>query len=165
MASFIDGHADVWSLFTDGSFLRELVAGSPNSTPTEPLPKWQGSRPEASSSAAAIDLGVGFVAIRKEAGLFPGEKLALRTPADYRGNASLLRIQRGAVVNCDRILLVDDWIETGVQALTAKELIVEAGGDFVGASVVVDETSREVRAELAHFSALLSQELVQAGLT
>jgi adenine phosphoribosyltransferase len=165
--SFIDGHADVWSLFTDGSCLHGLVAALTQPYANRAVTKVAGieARGFILGSAAALHLGVGFVAIRTEAGLFPGEKLARRTPPDYRGNASLLRIQRDAVVNCDRILLVDDWIETGVQALTAKELIVEAGGDFVGATVVVDETTQEIRAELAHFSALVSQELLQAGLT
>jgi hypothetical protein len=122
---------------------------------------WQPARPGRRSTH--VRLGVGFVAIRKEAGLFPGEKLARRTPADYRGRASLLRLQRRAVLKGDRILLVDDWIETGVQALTTKELILEAGADFVGATVVVDETSAGVRAELAHFSSLVPRELLDAG--
>jgi len=60
-------------------------------------------------AAVAARMGVGFVAIRKQSGLYPGPKLEKKAPADYRGNRTTLRLQRAAITPGDRILLVDDW--------------------------------------------------------
>jgi adenine phosphoribosyltransferase len=46
------------------------------------------------------------------------------------------------------VLLVDEWITTGAQATAAKRLIEDAGGDFVGAAVVVDATDNATRRTL-----------------
>ncbi len=54
-------------------------------------------------AAVAAELGVGFVAIRKEKGLFPGPKVTRRTEADYRGRTCVLRLQREGRGDEDRI--------------------------------------------------------------
>jgi adenine phosphoribosyltransferase len=66
-------------------------------------------------TAAALELGVGFVPVRKADGLFPGPKGVAEAGTDYRGNWHTLRLQRAALADGDRVLLVDDWIETGSQ--------------------------------------------------
>lgn len=73
--------------------------------------------------AAALELGVGFVAARKAGGMFRGEKLARKTEPDHRGIRHSLRIQRASLDQGDRVLLVDDWIETGSQALAVWDLL------------------------------------------
>ena len=55
----------------------------------------------------------------------------------------------------DRVLLVDDWLETGSQALAAKAMIEEVGAVFVGASVIVDQLSDVGRAQLGPFTAVI----------
>jgi adenine phosphoribosyltransferase len=40
---------------------------------------------------------------------------------------------------------VDDWIETGSQALAARALIEDCGAQYAGLSVLVDQSSEEVR--------------------
>ena len=55
----------------------------------------------------------------------------------------------------DRVLLVDDWVETGSQALAAKAMIEETGAVFVAASVIVDQLSDPGRARLGRFTALV----------
>ena len=45
----------------------------------------------------------------------------------------------------DRVLLVDEWIETGAQATAAARLARDAGAGWVGVSVIVDGTTSEVR--------------------
>ena len=77
-------------------------------------------------------------------GLFPGVKLERSTPPDYRNTETQLRIQRQSISVGDRVLLADDWCETGSQALTAKALIEEAGGEFVGTSIIVDQVAQDV---------------------
>jgi adenine phosphoribosyltransferase len=77
------------------------------------------------------------------------------TPPDYRKNSTRLRLQRHSVTPDDLVLLVDDWFETGSQAVTAKSLIEDAGARFAGASVIVDQLDPEVRSSLGRFSALI----------
>lgn len=121
------------------------------------------SNREASSSEpqVALELGVGFVAIRKREGLFAGAKAEVRTAADYRGQEWTLRMQRVAVAPGDRLLLVDDWIETGSQARAAKRLVETCGGELAGIAVVVDQSSPEVRARFSRFVGLIRAEALK----
>jgi adenine phosphoribosyltransferase len=49
------------------------------------------------------------------------------------------------LVGNDEVLLVDDWIETGSQALAARALIEGNGASFAGLAVIVrDGTSPAV---------------------
>jgi adenine phosphoribosyltransferase len=60
-----------------------------------------------------------------------------------------LAIQRSAVREGERVLFVDDWAETGSQALAAKQLVEECGGEYAGLSMLVDQLSDETRNALA----------------
>lgn len=106
--------------------------------------------------AVALELGVGFAAIRKAAGLFPGEKLTRETDPDYRKLRHVLRMQRAALAPGDRALLVDDWIETGSQALGVRDLVVEAGAELVGCAVLVDQLDPAMRPRFGRVHALLA---------
>jgi adenine phosphoribosyltransferase len=153
---WIDGHA-VWRLFSDAVVLREPAVALGASFAAADVTKVAGveSRGFVLGAAVATHLGAGFVAIRKAGGLFPGAKVDRQTAPDYRGVENVLRLQRAAVSSADRVLLVDDWVEVGSQALTAKALIEEAGAAYAGCSVIVDDTDSEVRRRLAPFAALL----------
>jgi adenine phosphoribosyltransferase len=48
----------------------------------------------------------------------------------------------------DRVLLVDDWIETGAQAQAARSLIDDAGGIWIGVSAIVDQLNAARRRTL-----------------
>ena len=48
----------------------------------------------------------------------------------------------------ERVLVVDDWAETGSKALTARRLIEQCGGVYAGLSLLVDQLSAGVRAQL-----------------
>ena len=100
-------------------------------------------------AAVAVELGVGFVAVRKGEGIFPGKKVTRRSHPDYRGTRQVLRLQRDALGPGDRVLLVDDWIETGSQASAVREMVEECGGHWIGCSVVVDQTTPTQRADLS----------------
>jgi len=79
------------------------------------------------------------VPIRKAEGLFPGPKAVAQTELDYRGNRHELRLQRAALDAGDRVILLDDWIETGSQANAAKGLVEACGAELLGVAVVVRE--------------------------
>ncbi|HWL89938.1 MAG TPA: hypothetical protein VNP90_01120 [Actinomycetota bacterium] len=56
----------------------------------------------------------------------------------------------------DRVLLVDDWIETGSQALAARSLIEGTGAEFAGLAVIVrDGTPMEVQEQLQRLHVLI----------
>jgi adenine phosphoribosyltransferase len=154
--AFGDGHADVWRLFDDPAQLREIVEAL-----VEPfrgdVTKVAGleSRGFILGTAAALELDVGFVPVRKAAGLFPGPKAVAEAGTDYRGNRHTLRVQRAALDEGDRVLLVDDWIETGSQAAAAKQLVESCGAHLVGIATVVTELSPEAARGLAKLHALV----------
>lgn len=157
---WVDGHADLWPLFCDPRIFRRLVAALADPFRDAGVTKVAGieARGFILGGAVAYELSAGFVAVRKAAGLFPGPKFVRITPPDYRGTETQLRLQRPSVASGDRILLVDDWCETASQALTARTLIEDAGGEFVGLSVIVDQVTGETRAQLGRLSALIPYE-------
>ena len=53
------------------------------------------------------------------------------------------------------MLLVDDWAETGSQALTARTLVEECGATWAGVSLLVDQLDEAVRARLAPVAAVV----------
>ena len=146
---FVGGHADVWRLFDDATLLRDVATAL-----VEPfrgrVTKVAGieSRGFILGTAAALDLGVGFVPVRKAEGLFPGPKVVAMTELDYRSNRHELRLQRAALDAGDQVLLVDDWIETGSQARAAKSLVEACGAELLGLAVVVRQLAQEDTAGL-----------------
>jgi adenine phosphoribosyltransferase len=52
----------------------------------------------------------------------------------------------------DKVLIVDDWAETGSKATTARRLIEECGGRYVGLSLLVDQLDDAVREQLTPVS-------------
>jgi adenine phosphoribosyltransferase len=138
---WVSGHADVWSVFRDAKALSAVVAALAEPFKEGGVDAVCGveARGFLLGAAVAVELGAGFLPVRKGTGLFPGEKTFGQTAPDYRGLRHTLRLQRSAVAEKDRILLVDDWIETGNQALTVRGLVEQCGGTWVGCSVLVDQ--------------------------
>lgn len=148
---FVHGHADVLGLLADGRFLEQAAE-----VLAEPFLQAQVTKVVAVEArgfilgtAVALRLGSGLVPIRKEGSVHPGDKIERRTPRDWRGRESVLRVQRSALSAGDRALLVDDWAETGSQALTARALVEDCGAAYVGVSLLVDQLSPEVSDRLA----------------
>jgi len=152
-----DGHADVWRIFGDGEALGEVVASLVAPWRERGITKVCGieARGFILGGAAACALGVGFGAIRKQGSLFPGDKYEVETGPDYRGLRHVLEIQRQSVRSVDRVLLVDDWIERGSQALAARELIERCGGVLDGIAVMVDQLRDDLRAILPEVTRLV----------
>ena len=157
---WVGGHADVWRAFSDAALSPGLIGALAAPYRDSGITKVAGieARGFILGAAVAAQLGAGFVAIRKEHGLFPGPKLVRTAEPDYRGNRCVLRLQRSSVAAGDRVVLVDDWAEMGSQALAARVLLEEAGATWMGVSLVVDQLTDEVRARLAPVRALLLAE-------
>jgi adenine phosphoribosyltransferase len=85
-------------------------------------------------TALALKLGVGFVPVRK-GGKLPvkHERVSFR---DYSGVEKVLELRAEPWPPRTRVLLVDDWIETGATARAAAQLIEGAGGVVVGIAAI-----------------------------
>jgi adenine phosphoribosyltransferase len=64
--------------------------------------------------------------------------LITHTPPDYRDLNLRLGIREDHLGAGQRVLFVDDWIDTGAQAIGARALVKQAGAGWCGAAVVVD---------------------------
>ncbi len=104
-------------------------------------------------------MGLGLVLARKPGAVHPDSHRLLASTPDWRGRQLELLISRRAIRGGDRLLLVDDWVETGSPARTVAELVANNGGTVVGVSVLVDDTTDEVREQLNVISVLRSSEL------
>ena len=145
------GHADVWRWFDDAETLRAIAVALVDPF-RDAATKVAGieSRGFILGAACALELDVGFVPIRKGAGLFPGP--------GYRVGRQTLRLQRAALGAGECVLLVDDWIETGSQASGARTLIEDCGATFLGVAAIVDQLPPDRHEYLVRVHTLLAKE-------
>ncbi len=87
------------------------------------------------AGAVARELDAGFVAIRKQ-GKLPFETVGEDYELEY--GADRVEVHTDAILNGEKVLLVDDLIATGGTALASIRLIEAVGGDLVGCSFIVD---------------------------
>ena len=80
-------------------------------------------------SALALDMGVGFIPVRK-AGKLPGDVISQTYDLEY-GTATL-EVQTGIVPPGSRVVLVDDVLATGGTAAAAVALMDGVNADVLG---------------------------------
>lgn len=153
---YFDGHSDTLGLFAEGEFLVRAAAALAEPFRGVGITKVVGieARGFVLATGVALELGAGFAAVRKPGAIHPGPKAERRAPADWRGLESVLRLQRHAILPGEAVLLVDDWAETGSKAVTARRLVEDCGGRYVGLSLLVDQLPEGVRRELAPVAAV-----------
>jgi adenine phosphoribosyltransferase len=117
-----------------GPALAELVAG----TPTVVLGPQ--SRGALIGATVALHLGIGLVEVRKNPGPLADSNpwLEATTPPDYRDRNLRLGVRRDLLPSDARVLFVDEWIDTGGQAVAARRIVDKSGARWLGAAVVVD---------------------------
>lgn len=148
--SLVDTHTqgrrnDVTPLFADSSAFAELVADL--TRPFDPagidLVAGIDALGFILGTAMAIRLGKGFVPIRK------GGKLPVPTDRlefiDYTGQPKSLELRAGALQPGTRVLLADEWIETGAQVGAAIELIEHQGGIVIGIAAINIDINTKTR--------------------
>jgi adenine phosphoribosyltransferase len=157
---WIGGHADVLGLLSDAGFLARSVAALGDPFADAGVVKVVGveARGFVFGSAVATQLRAGFVPVRKPGSVHPGPKAVHLSEPDWRGRRMAYELQRAAIDEGDRVLLVDDWAETGSQALAARSLVEECGGTWVGLSLLVDQLQDDVRARLEPVRAVVRAE-------
>lgn len=159
-----DRWADVTGWWRDGALLARLgpELASLFSDADATVVVGTQSRGTLLGALVAAHLGVGLIEIRKNSGpAADSEAWRYRTtPPDYRDRHLTLGYPKRLLHAGERVLLVDDWIATGGQALGAKGLVEDAGAHWIGAAVVVDAlTEPRLRRDLAVKSLLHSREL------
>jgi adenine phosphoribosyltransferase len=163
---WVGGHADILGLLADGAFLAQAAEALAAPFRAAGVTKVAGveGRGFILGTAVALDLGVGFVPIRKRGAIHPGPKAVVRTAPDWRGNETELVIQRAVITTADRVLLVDDWIETGSQALAARQLIEDCDAHWAGLTVLVDQAEPTNRIRLEPFAAVAAYGILPPSL-
>jgi adenine phosphoribosyltransferase len=94
-------------------------------------------------AAIAGRLKKGFVPIRK------GGKLPVQTDTaefvDYTAQKKSLELRIGAIQPGTRVLVVDEWVETGAQVQAAIELVEKQGGVAIGVATINMEDNAVTR--------------------
>jgi len=95
-------------------------------------------------TAIARHLRVGIVPMRK------GGKLPVESErehfVDYSGEEKALELRHDALSADQKVLLVDDWIETGSQIRAAIRLVEKLGATVVGIAAIHMDRNRDTRA-------------------
>jgi adenine phosphoribosyltransferase len=91
----------------------------------------------------AAHLGVGLVEVRKDPSPSADSDrwFTARTPPDYRDRNLHLGARKDHLNDGHRVLLIDDWIQTGGQAVGARSIVEQSGATWCGAAVIVDGLS------------------------
>jgi adenine phosphoribosyltransferase len=85
--------------------------------------------------AVALELGVGFVPVRKP-GKLPHETIGQDYELEY--GTDRIEMHTDAIAPGERVLLIDDLIATGGTAEAAIHVIEQARGQIVAVAVVID---------------------------
>jgi adenine phosphoribosyltransferase len=86
-----------------------------------------------------------LVLIRKK-GKFPYKKSFIFSKGfeDYTGLKKGFEIKKSSIKKGERILIVDEWIETGAQMKIAVELIEKLGGKIIGISTINADRNKKI---------------------
>lgn len=88
-----------------------------------------------------VELGAGVQVEKNCKPDFDSDAWLQRTsPPDYADRHVRMGFRRGLVRPGDRAVMVDDWVESGGQALTVQALVKDAGAAWLGVATIVDAT-------------------------
>jgi adenine phosphoribosyltransferase len=158
---WVDGHADLSRVFRSADVLSVIGAAlaAPFGAATVTVVVSPEARGFVLGALVARELGIGLVLVRKHGSHHPGASVQVRTAPDWRGRELVLRLHPDALRPTDRVLVVDDWIETGSQATAIQTLITRCGAQVVGVAAPVDDTTQPTRRRLNLHGLLRSAEL------
>ena len=99
----------------------------------------------------AYDLNAGFIPVRKP-GKLPYKVITESYELEY--GEDQLEMHEDAVVEGERVLIVDDLIATGGTALATAKMVEAAGGQVAGFGFIVELAFLEGRAKLKDYETL-----------
>ena len=102
-------------------------------------------------AAVAVELGAGFVPLRKP-GKLPWQTARKTYQLEYGTDA--VEIHRDALRPGDRVLMVDDLLATGGTMAAACQLVESLGGQIVGCAFVIELAFLHGRDKLTNYDVL-----------
>jgi adenine phosphoribosyltransferase len=81
--------------------------------------------------------------------------MATRLCLDCSRQRERMEMLRASLEPQDRVLVVDDWEETGSQATATRSLIERCGASYIGLSLLVDQLTDEMRERLAPVASIV----------
>jgi adenine phosphoribosyltransferase len=109
----------------------------------------------------AVAAGAGFLPAYKDGGerRRVGASSWAETPPDHRGQCLRIGLDASRLGPADRVLLVDDWVDSGAQLDALHRVVAATGAEVVGAAAVVTTCPPAV-AERLRLRALLTGDLL-----
>ncbi|MCP3938458.1 MAG: hypothetical protein GY708_24185 [Actinomycetia bacterium] len=146
----VNDHPDIAGLFLDAGVLQML--GPALAAPLVELDVNVIIAPEARGFAlgtlVAAELGVGLVLARKAGNNHPGADMTVTSGVTWRGTPVEFVLRSEDIESAGRFAVVDDWITTGHSARAMRDPVVQAGGEYVGCTAIVNKATPETIAEL-----------------
>ncbi|PWU24192.1 adenine phosphoribosyltransferase [Candidatus Cerribacteria bacterium 'Amazon FNV 2010 28 9'] len=144
------GATDITPLLRDGkafhALIEAMIARSPKDIDLVACTEGRGF---ILGSAIAYCLHVGIVPLR-----YPGKlKNATysKTYIDYSQKEKTLEIHQDAITKKQKVLIVDDWVETGATVKACIYLVEQCGGIVSGILTFIDDTSEATKQELSMY--------------
>lgn len=81
--------------------------------------------------------------------------------SDYSKEEKTLEIQKNSIAEGEKVIIVDDWVETGNTIKAAIELIGKCGGKIVGIGAFMDDSSQELKKEFEQYSYRFLEEVTR----
>lgn len=97
----------------------------------------------------ALELGVGFVPVRK-LGKLPADTIRADYALEYGTNT--VEIHKDAIQPGQRVVVVDDLLATGGTAAASVQLVEELGGEVGGLVFLIELTFLEGRSKLTGYN-------------
>ena len=131
------GFKDITTLIKDGDAFRKSIEALCEPFRNQQIELVAGieARGFIFGAAVALELGAGFVPIRKP-GKLPAETIRETYSLEYGTDA--VEIHRDAIQSDMRVLLVDDLLATGGTAAAAIRLVQQLDGDLIGAAFLIE---------------------------
>jgi adenine phosphoribosyltransferase len=140
-------YRDISPLLNDGAVFRDAIRRLAAAFEGKGVNKIAGieSRGYVLGGALAMQLGVGFLPIRMY-GKLPGGSMS--RPYRKRSGEEHAEILLDAVKPGDKVVIIDDCLNTGISAETACLLVRDLGGVVVGAAFIAEVKPSGGRARL-----------------
>jgi len=141
---------DITPLLNDTQALAETVKRLSDTVSHDTITRVVGieSRGFIFGIAVALELGAGFVPVRKP-GKLPGETLSESYTLEYGTDS--IEMHRDALTEKDRVLLIDDLLATGGTMKAAVSLVEQTGAAVVKIAFVIELAFLKGRKKLAGY--------------
>ena len=146
---WVDGHADFSRVWFDRRFIEAIGPALTVPFADRGITAVVGveARGFVLGALCASTLNIGLVLARKSGSVNPGNPIKVTSNPDWRGRQLTFEVQP-LLTAADRVLIVDDWIETGSQATAIADAVATSGAEVCGVSVIVDQCSDDTRRTL-----------------